>query len=394
MISLYIDPMSGIALFNVLLALIMSFWRRILNLFKKNNNNDYLKSDISIFSEGNQYYLTFQPIIEYCLSSKTKIDYYTLDINDKFLRINSPFINPKFLGFGKMGYYNFSKINNKILLSTTPNIGNKSSPLEKPKNVINLIHIFHSISEIGIYKRHSLDHYDGVFLIGKFQEKMIRESEVKRSIKKKTLFLTGAPYFDSLFNQVDLKNQTVNDSVLIASSWGNKGLLNNFKLDWLKILDQEMNRKIIIRPHPQSFKSDTIMIKRLEIIEKLCDNIYIDREISPLKSMEESCVLISDTSSIRYDFAFLFNRPVVTIDIPNDNLSEYEMFEFPSNWDNKSREIIGSVVSSINELNYVFLNNLIESKTTKININELRKETVQNMGNSSEIIVKKLQKNY
>ena len=328
------------------------------------------------------------------MSNNIKLDYYTLDINDKLLRINSPFVNQKFLGFGRIGYYNFTRINNKILLSTTPNIGNKSNPLQIPKRVKSLIHIFHSISEIGIYKRHSLDYYDGVFLIGDFQRKMIRESEVKRSIKEKTLFITGAPYFDNLLNKLDLNKRSGDDSVLIASSWGNKGLLNSFNLDWLKILSKELNKKIIIRPHPQSFKSDKMMIERLEIIVNSLDNLYLDKEISPLKSMEESCVLISDTSSIRYDFAFLFEKPVITIDIPNENLTEYELFEFPSNWDNISREIIGSVVSSPSELSFDLLNNLIESKNTKMKINKLKEETVQNIGNSNKFIIETVQKYY
>ena len=46
--------MSGIALFNVLIALVMSFWRTILGFFSINKKNNQFQSDISIFSEGNQ----------------------------------------------------------------------------------------------------------------------------------------------------------------------------------------------------------------------------------------------------------------------------------------------------------------------------------------------------
>ena len=43
-----------------------------------------------------------------------------------------------------------------------------------------------------------------------------------------------------------------------------------------------------------------------------------------VKSMAKSSVLISDKSSMRFDYAILFEKPVVTLDIPQTFLKIYE----------------------------------------------------------------------
>jgi len=249
---LYIDPMSGIAIINVVIALVLSLWRSIIKfLFKRNRAVDIsMNRKLGLFSEGGQYRLTFDPLIKYCIANRIELNYYTLDVNDPFLHYYTPLFNPVFLGFGQFGYNNFSKITDPVLISTTPNIGNSNHPLKKPSNGTKLIHIFHSISDISIYRKYSLDHYDEVFLIGSFQEKMIRLVEQKRRLRSKRLHLTGAPYFDSLLGTLELTKSDFQDSILIASSWGNKGLINAFPLDWMETLAKNCKRQIIIRPHP------------------------------------------------------------------------------------------------------------------------------------------------
>ena len=98
----------------------------------------------------------------------------------------------------KISYIKFSLIEAEYLLSTTPNLGTPGYPYKKPKLVKNLVHVFHSISDISIYKKGSLDHYDSVILVGEFQIKSIRELEKKRGLKQKELLPLGVPYIDHL----------------------------------------------------------------------------------------------------------------------------------------------------------------------------------------------------
>ena len=94
-----------------------------------------------------------------------------------------------FLGYGALGFIRFNNIKTKVLLSTTPNIGNKNFPLQRPKNVEYLVHIWHSISDIGYYRKGSLDNYDIILNVGDFQKKSIQEITKQRATKIEEILL-------------------------------------------------------------------------------------------------------------------------------------------------------------------------------------------------------------
>ena len=64
-----------------------------------------------------------------------------------------------------IGFARWNKIENQVLITTTPHIGSKGY-LQKPAGVQKLVHFFHSISDIGLYKKYSLDNYDDVLMAG------------------------------------------------------------------------------------------------------------------------------------------------------------------------------------------------------------------------------------
>jgi hypothetical protein len=338
------------------------------------------KSEISIFSEGNQYKNTFLPIVNELISRKNLFNYYTLDYKDVILEIESEFINSKFLGLGALGKLKFSSISSNILLSTTPNIGNREFPLKRPKRVKELIHVWHSISDISYYKKGSLDNYDTVLTVGDFQNKSIKEIEELRNLKSKKLVPVGLPYFD-VFSKKLNDFKLTNRSILIASSWGNKGLLKNHGLE---IIDVLKDYNIIIRPHPQSFISEKEFIEKFKSICKGKSNIEWDESSDPLESFSKSRLMISDTSSIRYDYSFLVGNPVITLKIEKSKLNEFESSDLNQSWDEKTEGQLGPV------LNWDGLHNLLNfalKSSESIKSHNLKKDTLHAIGCSSKLIV-------
>lgn len=401
MATLYIDPMSGVAIVNLIIAIVLAMWRQIIKLLSLLTGKKHIKevdykekySDFSILNEGNQYYSTFLPIIQEFEKEKICVNYFTLDINDKLLRYESNYFRPKFLGFSTLGIYNASKIKTKFLLCTTPNIGNKNYPLKKPKNTKNLIHVFHSVSDISIYRKGSLDFYDIVFLGSSFQLKSIREIEKFRNLNTKKCFEVGFPYLDFLIksNIKNYNNSTQQINVLIASSWGKKGLLNSFDDFWIKKLVKQPGLNVVIRPHPQSYKSEKKMILKIQELAKKYNNILIDKEESPIESMQNASVLISDTSSIRYDYAFIFLKPVITVNIDADNMKEYEFDLLTKKWDYEVRNNIGPIIDNVNEISAELISDIVNSKNDyKEKIIKLRSTSIPNLGKSSSNVVKKI----
>ena len=312
------------------------------------------------------------------------ISYYTLDPKDEILKIKCEYLKAKYLGNKFISYFRFSLIEAEYLLSTTPNIGTPGYPYKKPKLVKNLVHVFHSISDISINKKGSLDHYDSVILVGEFQKKSIRELEKKRGLKEKELLPLGVPYIDHLIESkrtFSLPKTTI----LIGSSWGKKGCLHNYGVDFIKELS-EKDYNLIVRPHPHSLNHEKKFINNCKKELSKFKNLEWDDSVSPSESMNKSNILISDTSSIRFDFLFVHKKPVITLDINRDEMDGYEREYLDINWTDTSNYDIGPVISKkhINKLEPKIrssINNFSISKLLKY-----RDETIYNFGKGASTI--------
>lgn len=389
----YLDPGSGAVLVNIIIAgiaaLLYSFKNVILRLFGKNSpiKDQANSKQIGILSEGKQYSATFQPIINAFLEHKIPFSYYTLDIDDPALTIDNELMDSHFLGFKKWGFSRASILKVDNLLCTTPNIGVSGYPIKKSPNIKNLIHIFHSINDLAMYKQGSLDNYDTVLMVGPFQEKSIRELETKRNLKLKKLVSIGLPYLDvySESNNKDVKNNDSQKTILIGSSWGDKGLLKVYGIDFIKQL-VAYDYNVIIRPHPQSYISERDFIKKLKNETKYLHNVLWDDSISPVGSMVKADILISDTSSLRFDFAFIFNKPVITLQINTELMPGYERYDLSSIWMEEAEKKIGPIINKDSIYN---INEIIEKAIEEFHPNRIinfRNETVVNYGKAGEAI--------
>lgn len=369
---------------------LVSFYKGIfLGISEKNPIGKSTKDErckIAFFSEGKNYWGTFKPIIQALIKMRVDFSYFTLDIDDPALLIVSEFMKSKFLGHGVWAYYKVSNIESDILVSTTPNIGNSGFPIKRPDKVKNMIHIFHSINDISFYKTGSLDFYDSVVLVGNFQIKSIRKIEEVRNLLPKELISLGLPYTDELIiEKCEKKIKNERKTVLIGSSWGPKGCLKSYGIDFIKdIISAGYN--VIIRPHPQSFISEPDLIHNYKQQLKNYANVVWDEMISPSKAMNSADILISDTSSIRFDFAFIYKKPVITLAISTKEMSGYERDYLDRTWSDETETKIGFVIKkeSINQMNKYIQMAFEEYDSSKID--SFRDQTICNFGCSGEEI--------
>ena len=342
------------------------------------------KSKISLFSEGNIYFSTFMPLVRSFIDKKINISYYTLDPKDEILKIKSEFLKAKYLGYKFMSFIRFSLIEAEYLLCTTPNIGTTGYPYQKPKLVKNLVHIFHSISDISIYRKGSLDYYDSVILVGDFQKESIRELEKKRGLKQKKLLPLGVPYIDHLIKGKKATSFS-KKTILIASSWGNKGCLRNYGIKFIKELSEKEYR-IIVRPHPHSLIHEKRFINSCKRELLKCENLEWDDSVSPSKSMNKSHILISDTSSIRFDFLFVHKKPVITLNINRDEMKGYEREYLDVNWTDRSSYDIGPVIKKKDIHKLESKIKLSINSFNKSKLLQYRNKTIYNFGKGANSI--------
>ncbi|MBQ9610731.1 MAG: CDP-glycerol glycerophosphotransferase family protein [Lachnospiraceae bacterium] len=330
---LYIDPGTGSMLFAAILGVVSTiyfFVQKIIVTIKfsvfsrKDISDDSNKKDLILFSEGKQYWKVFKGICEELEKNKFQCEYWTMDREDPALKNDYNFVKCIFIGNGNKAFARLNTANAKRIISTTP--GLDVYQWKKSPKVDEYIHIFHSIDEGVAYKMFGLDFYDTVFMVGDFQEHFIRKIEEIRNIEKKKLLVMGCTYMDELLKQKeDIKISEKSDSkmcVLLAPSWGSESLLSKYGDKIIKKLISS-DYRLIIRPHPQSLKSEMDMIEGLMKKYPESDTVKWDMSPDNFNSLKESDVLISDFSSVVFDFSFIFERPVVYAKIELD-LSKYD----------------------------------------------------------------------
>jgi len=335
----YIDPGTGSMLFSVvvcsittLLFLFHSLFLKLkfLPFFAKNNNSK--KLEFVIYSEGNQYYPVFKPVLDEFEARKISVTYYTSAENDLLFEEKYEYINREFIGKGNKAYFKLAFLNADICLMTTPQLD--VLQLRRSKNVKHYSHILHSIGFDMMYRLFSLDYYDSVLCDAEYQVSMIREIEKKRNLSPKKLPVVGSTYMDFKKKQLPERNNKSKFSVLLAPSWGKDSLLNKYGEKFLnKFIDGDFD--IVVRPHPQSLIVEKDLIESLQERYKKYTNITWDFSSNNLIAMANSDILISDFSCIMCDYAFLFNKPFLYIDTninyekyDNSELDNYEQYLF------------------------------------------------------------------
>lgn len=397
MLLAYLDPGSGSALVGTLIAVAGSALYSMKSVFYRLINKEKtveVVPEIAIFSEGKNYWNTWRLIVEELLARKIHFAYYTMDLHDPALLIDSEYMHSKLFDKNKAAsYQHLSKLKAKVLLSTSPNIGTPGFPIMRSPNVEKMLHVFHAFADISAYHQGSLDNYDIVLTVGPHQEKYIREVEAARGVKAKRMIPVGLPYFDVQYKNLhtNLKLPTpTSPTILIAPSWGSKGCLNEYGIDFVKEL-AEAGYDVIVRPHPQSYIAEPEFIAKCVEATKTYPNVVWDRETVGSVSMEKSALLISDTSSIRFDYAFLYGKPVITLDIPKASQQEYDGVYQKEQWVDVAAPKLGAVLNHdtigtlVSEVEGLRLK--VEQRNDSNSVITFRNETISNLGSSAKTIV-------
>jgi len=325
----YLDPGTGSLLFSALMTLVSAivFWGKSLIHNIKGfvfrlagwSNSDTQTSDLVIYSEGGQYWNLFRPIVEACEQNKLPLTFLTSDIDDPALQRQSNLCKVNFIGKSNRAYMRLNMLKAKICIMTTP--GLDVLQIKRSKGVEHYIHLLHAPTT-GTYQLFSFDYFDSVMCTGPHQVLAIRELERKRQTKVKTLFETGCCYMDVLADNLESKSnidaikwrKSDRKTVLIAPTWGQNGLLTRCGEAVLSTLLDSEQYNIIVRPHPQSRVVEAELLSTLkEKFSKYGNQIVWDDAPSGFESLASADIMVSDFSGVIFDFALVFEKPVIVI---------------------------------------------------------------------------------
>lgn len=322
----YIDPGTGSMLFAILIGIIgalkyvirlgMVKLRFILSGGKKVEMNSG-KIPYVIFSDNKRYWNVFEPICREFDQRGIDIVYMTTSPDDPVLECPYEHVKGEFIGDSNRAFAKLNFLNATIVLSTTP--GLDIYQWKRSKDVQCYVHILHAASEVTLYRMFGIDYYDSMLLSSQRQLEDVRKLEQLRQLPEKEITIVGLPYMDEMVQR--LKNSGPAEShdrtVLLAPSWGPSAIFSKFGGDIIKVL-LKTGYHVIVRPHPQSFESEKDMIEKIVKEYPESEQLEWNRDVDNFDVLKRSDLLISDFSGVTFDFALVYDKPIIYADTKFD----------------------------------------------------------------------------
>lgn len=143
-------------------------------------------------------------------------------------------------------------------------------------------------------------------------------------------------------------------TVLLAPSWGPSAI---FSVYGGAIIDEliKTGYHIIIRPHPQSFKSEKELMDKLMKQYPESEQIEWNRDTDNFEVLRRSDILISDFSGVIFDFVLIYDKPVIYTD-PNFDLSPYDAWWLDNPlWTTSALPRLGRQLTEKNQISMLLL---------------------------------------
>jgi hypothetical protein len=276
---------------------------------------------IVFYSEGATYWNTFRPVLEALDVLGQKTVYLTSDPEDPGLSHPLRHGEARCIGSGSRAFAALNMLEADICALTTP--GLDVLQIRRSPGVSHYAHLVHAVTDAAIYKLFSFDYFDSVLCSGKHQIRSLRYLEELRGTRRKLLPETGCLYLDVLAERLRSSPAALptgsakNFRLLLAPTWGANGLLSRFGEKLLDPLARS-GFSLTIRPHPQSLVVEKTLIRRMQEQFASRGNVRWDFAPDGFASMAASDILISDLSGIVFDYAFVLERPVITVQFTPD----------------------------------------------------------------------------
>ena len=344
-LAAYLDPGTGSMLFSALVGLVSTLYFTLRSsafllrvklagllaktLHKKmlgNNAQSYsakTRHSLVFFSEGKQYWNCFYPVLQELERRKINAAYWTMDAEDPCLEANFAHIEARFIGGGYAAFAQMNALRADICIMTTP--GLDVLQIRRSKKVAHYSHIIHALDDCTTYRVFGTDYFDSMLLCGQHQVEALEGLEAVRNIAQKQKYIVGCSYLDVLQQKLQALRQKAQQKgavptqnkqakkpfrLLVAPSWGPNGLLAKYGMELLLPL-LESGYDLLIRPHPQSRISEPELLQELQEQLESTQQVAWDFERENLSAFLASDAMISDFSSVIYDYLILIEKPVL-----------------------------------------------------------------------------------
>ncbi len=371
------------------------------NPYRKKEKADYKRffsagrKRVVFYSEKNGFYKYYKNIIEEIIRrTNIVVHYITSDPLDEVFALESEQFKPYYIGENRLIVL-MMKLETDICVMTTPDLENFQLKRSYVKKDIEYIYVPHDVNSANLsFHKNALDHFDTIYTSGPKNKAEIAEREKKYGLPSKTLVEWGSSVIDDMtasYNQmlVEENMQTVDGhkkTILIAPSWQKDNILDSCierMLDKLVKTDY----RIIVRPHPQYVRHFESKIDALAA--KYSDyGVVFQKDFSSNKTVYMADLLVTDWSSIAFEYTFSTLKPVLFINTPmkilNPDYKELETVPI----DIELRNVIGisvdlseagdKIVSAVDKL-------LEDAEFSSDSLQKLKEQYIYNIGTSGKV---------
>lgn len=288
---------------------------------------------ITFYSEIADYSGFFRPIVEALIETHSQsVNFVTSDPDDPFLKRGHSRLHTYFIGSGSARIFFFLTLRAGVLALTMTDLENLY--IKRSRYPVHYAYFFHAmVSTHMMYNKGAFDHYDSILCVGPHHMKEIKTWEELTGLPRKQLFDHGYGPLDFLVAEAGNKSQQdkgPNDdpgSVLLAPSWGTKGLLETGAEKLVEIL-LAAGFHVFIRPHPRTRELRPDVVTALANKFGEHPRCSMDLDTSDFGSFFAADVMISDWSGAALEFALGLGKPVLFLDRPRKiNNPDYERLE-------------------------------------------------------------------
>lgn len=367
------------------------------NPYKKKEKEDYKRflntpgKKVVFYSEKNGFYKYYKNIIEEIIRRTNIVIYYiTSDPLDEVFKMESDQFKPYYIGEHRMIIL-MMKMETDIMVMTTPDLENFQLKRSYVKKDIEYIYVPHDVNSSNLtFHKDALDHFDTIFTSGCKNKAEIQEREQKYDLPVKNLIEWGSSVIDNMteaYKRMESEAEVAETkTVLIAPSWQKDNILDSCIE---KMLEQlvETDYKVVVRPHPQYVRHfegriDALATKYQE------RGVEFQKDFSSNKTVYMADLLVTDWSSIAFEYAFSTLKPVLFINTPmkviNPDYKELETIPIDIELRDKvgislEPEVIeGEIISAVDKL-------LLDEQFSRESMKELREYYLYNCGNSGTV---------
>ncbi|MDE5747480.1 MAG: YidC/Oxa1 family membrane protein insertase [Acetatifactor sp.] len=311
---------------------------------KKGRNNPYRNKEkadykrflsgqrkkLVFYSEKNGFYKYYKNIIEEIIKrTNIVVHYITSDPEDEVFALESEQFQPYYIGENRLIVL-MMKLEADIMVMTTPDLENFQLKRSYVKKDIEYIYVPHDVNSSNLtFHKDALDHFDTVFVSGMQNKAEIQEREEKCGLPSKNLVEWGSSVIDNMsaaFEEIGSDGAEERKTILIAPSWQKDNIMDSCieeLLDGLKGGDY----RVIVRPHPQYVRHFEEKVDRLAG-KYAGDGVEVQKDFSSNRTVYMADVLVTDWSSIAFEYAFSTLKPVLFINTPMKVVNpDYEELE-------------------------------------------------------------------